>query len=464
MSLIGALLFAKAVATIAVPPSDSLSSESCDFGEIYAFSRTTCQLEFGNDSETSLKVFAIAPSLAADSAASSELTVSAHSKAYLPVQIDAGNAVGGAKHRFSFKYRDASGEHDGLAIAYGFVMSALDEPSPEVDFGIVDLGSKQLPEKSVRLTSRESASFRITSVIDKPAWIEAAVSDDGSAVRIRLLDTAPLGRRAQYVKLAIDSPRQKEAWVSVTADLRGRVVPAINPVDLGLMRVGDNNQFRVPLKSSDGKSVRIGKVSLDGIKGSYSVKSCEPADAGCRWLEVTISKDQPLGGIKGNLEIELPDEGKDLRVAVTGLMVRDDFKVKSVDAADLAKVSAAAGGSASTSANSGVPQLAQAIKQSIAHKAESEPLPGTGPLLKWTVSNARVIYGFQIFRAATSDGPFLLQNVPVLRAHVADDDPTSFQWRDNSAEHGKVYWYYVGTVDSSGRKAALMAPQRVVAK
>ncbi len=457
MSLLAALLLANSVGAYAITAISDISVENCDFGEIYAFSSTTCDIPLGNDSDDPVHVTDFTPLQPGDSSESTALTLAPHSKAYLKVRVDAGNANGPSSHRFRFQVVDAAGKHDAMMLARGFVLSALDEPSPAIDFGTVNIDS-ETPEKSITLGSHETASFRILKVIDKPAWVDVALSPDGSNLKVRMLASAPLGAQGQFIKLAIDSPRQAQAWVSVTADVRGDVVPGVNPLDTGLIRVGDRNEFRIPLVSRSGKDFKLGKIILQDVKGETRVVPCAPASKGCRWLQLTISKEQPLGGIKGSLTVEFPEQRKTLRIFVKGLMVRDDFKPKTLDAEALAKAASSPASPAAT------PDLGAAIKNSIEAPAELAPLPGTGPRLKWTVANGLTLYGFQIFRSTSPDGPFLLQNVPVLRAMADDNSPKAFQWRDNSAESGKTYWYYIGTVDNHGVKARLTSPQKVVAK
>ncbi len=84
--------------------------------------------------------------------------------------------------------------------------------------------------------------------------------------------------------------------------------------------------------------------------------------------------------------------------------------------------------------------------------------------MEWTVANGRLIHGFQIFRTDKELGPFLLLNRTTMPANIEDDSPKSFQYRDNTAEPGKTYWYYIGVVYNDGHKQQLTGPQKVVAK
>ena len=79
-------------------------------------------------------------------------------------------------------------------------------------------------------------------------------------------------------------------------------------------------------------------------------------------------------------------------------------------------------------------------------------------------SETMVTQGRQIFRSDTADGPFVLQNQATIRSKSEEDEPTSYQYRDNAAASGKAYWYYIGIVYKDGHKQQLTGPQKVVAK
>ena len=185
---------------------------------------------------------------------------------------------------------------------------------------------------------------------------------------------------------------------------------------------------------------------------------CQPEADGCRWLELTISKTQPLGTIKGNLWIELPDRHQRTQIALRGMLVDNDFKAKTLDPAALSsKTSDQPDSVKTTNAQRATTDLSKSIKNAVQQANEIAP-PGKGPLLKWTVANGRLIYGFQIFRAESEEGPFVLHSSTTIRANAQDDAPVSYQWRDVSAESSKTYWYYIGIVNKDGAKQQLGRP------
>jgi len=85
-------------------------------------------------------------------------------------------------------------------------------------------------------------------------------------------------------------------------------------------------------------------------------------------------------------------------------------------------------------------------------------------LLKWSVVNESIIHGYQIFRATDEKGPFVLLNRATLPPKSRDNSGSAYQWRDNDAESGKTYWYYIGIVYGDGHRQQLTGPQKVVAK
>ena len=458
-----ASLIAKMLLAATSPAVSGLTVENCEFGEAYAFNNVECPIGLNNESDKPIRVFDIVPSKPNDSSELREVNVAPHSHAYLPLHINVDNLSGYSNHAFRFRTNEP-GEIQGRANVHGFVLSALDQPKPEIDFGVVDLDGKPT-ERSLDLSSHDAVNFHIIKLLEKPEWVATTILSNGHTVGVRIRADAPWGLHAGFIKLAINSPRQKQAWISVKADLHGDVVPASNPFNMGLLRVGNRNEFRIPLRSQMGNSFNIKKIDLEDVKGTTRITPCQPESDGCRWLELTISNEQSLGTIKGNVWVTFAEQNRKLQIALRGLIVEKDFKVKTIDQATLAST---------TTDKSEIPQLAVTRQSGVADlnraiqnvvKQANEDVPsGTGPLLKWSVANGRTIYGFQIFRAESEEGSFVLQNTTTLASNAEDDASVSHQWRDSTAESGKTYWYYIGIVYNDGHKQQLTGPQKVVAK
>jgi hypothetical protein len=341
------------------------------------------------------------------------------------------------------------------------VTSVLDDARPAFNFGVVDLSAPPKPQH-LELTSHDVANFRIEKVLSAPDYVDASVGADGRSLDTKVRADAPWGFRIGYIKLATNTPVQKEVWVGVQADLHGAVVASSNPLNVGLMRTGSRNEQLIRLTRKDGKAFRVGKVAVEGFKAASDVLPCVPAKPGCQLLKLTIADDQTLGTIKGDVDVAFPDDGKSMRIAVWGLLIDKDTQIEKLDSADLAK--SAKGGAGATSAAASKVDIKNAIKEVVAAAEEADP-PGKGPLLKWTVANEDLIHGYQIFRGPDEAGPFLLLTKDMLARKSTPTNPNAvYKWRDNSAEAGKTYWYYIGMVYNDGRKQQLTGPQKVVAK
>jgi hypothetical protein len=446
-----------ALSALAAPVSPGLVAENCEFGEVYAFSKATCEIPLENTGDTPIRVSDVIPLNALDSSDARNLSVAAHSRAYVSVHINAENASGNTKRTFRIRY----GDHDEVrASAYGFALSALDQAAPEVDFGAVNV--EQPSVKTLELTSHDVADFHILKIIEKPKWLDVSVSPGGRAVHMRIRPDAPWGLHGDLIKVAINTPRQDQAWILVKADVHGNIVPSANPIDLGLLRNNQHNEFRIRLAGRDDKPVKVGKTRLENLEGEVNVLPCLPDHEACRMLQVTISPKQTLGTIKANLWVDLPEEKQKLQIALRGLLVDEDFQVKTLDPNSLQAPAAGDSQQASSNQSASV-DLSKAINSAV-QQGSNPPPPGNGPLLKWTVANGQLIHGFQFFRAESEDGPFVLQNAKTLPAQAEGNEAVLYQWRDNSAQTGKTYWYYIGIVNKNGTKQQLSQPQKVVAK
>jgi hypothetical protein len=108
--------------------------------------------------------------------------------------------------------------------------------------------------------------------------------------------------------------------------------------------------------------------------------------------------------------------------------------------------------------------LSKSLKNATTDHLDDSP-NGSGPLLKWQVANESGIYGYAIYRGATSDGQFDRVNKAIVKAGNGGDGVTAtYQWRDTSAVKGHEYWYYITIFNSNGSKTQLTGPQKVVAK
>jgi len=248
--------------------------------------------------------------------------------------------------------------------------------------------------------------------------------------------------------------------VEVKVDAHGEIVASANPLDMGLMRFGNHNEFRVQLTSRSGKKFKVGKLELEKLQAKTQISSCVPDSSGCQLLTLTISDQQPAGAILGHVLIDFPDYHRTMNLAAWGLIVDKDMQIHTLDTE---KVLGQTGGGPDKSKAAAV-DLHKALKEVVESSGIAPTLPGVGPLLKWTLANGMAVRGFQIFRGDAETGPFALLNPSTIRSTAETQDPVNYQWRDNSAASGRTYWYYISVVYNDGHKQQLTGPQKVVAK
>ena len=448
---------ADAMASKKISTGGNLFVEGCQFADAYAHSDVGCEVSFSNNGDRAIKVFDFSGAVVPGTAEPAELVVPPHANGYLRIKLNVRNSAGASRYPFKFR-TDEQGHDQGSVSVRGFVLSEFDDVKPTIDFGVVD--SDEPARRSMSPKSREEPGFRITKILDAPAWLEASVLADGRSLELATKRNAPWGLQNGFLKLAVDTKKQKELWVAVKADVHGEVIPSSNPIDMGLMRVGNRNEHMLRLNSQSGRNFSVQNIELDGFKGNAQAIPCKPAKSGCKMIRVRISDRQPTGAVSGKIWITVPEYKERFAVSTWGLLVPKDFKVHTLDAA------AAEGGASSPSSSaSTTPSLIGELnKLGQPSSAEAAPPSGTGPLLKWTVAQAVRVYGFQIFRSEAEGGQEVLVNPDVIHNDTLGNEAVTYQWRDTSAASGKTYWYSIRTVNNDGTMEQLVTPHKVLAK
>lgn len=455
------LLFLLAASAAAAPsaPDAALTISQCDLGDRYQFEVASCSIELRNNSDKRIRVLKAEARYPADRISPASVDIPPRSAAYMEATIDTGNREGLAYHTFRFTL-DGRGQPQRTSGVNVYVQSVLDQVRPKFDFGTVRVADANWPAQSVTFSSREVRNLRITRVEDAPDWLDVRIGDDGLTVSASLKKNVPWGLKhngAVYVKVALNTPRQPHAWIAVDANVLGDVVPDGNPFQFGMMRTNGKHEFLMRLSSPAGKDFKLGKITMRGIKGKVAgTKACIPAAAGCRLVRLSVDNNQPIGKLMGELEIDLPELGRKLPVELFGILLPPETKIHELS--ELQSASPVQSEAASEKLDVGS-ALTKAVKP------EEAPLPGRGPLLRWSVAYQTRIYGYVIYRAESEDGPLLRVSKEIIHASQQGDDRSgSYQWRDESAEAGKTYWYQIGNVNRDGTREDLSGRQKVVAK
>jgi hypothetical protein len=460
-STMNAVHFLTYLVLAAAPRPDShLKVEPCEvIGARYQFAKVDCSIELRNLGDKPITVSAGEAKFSWDRIAAEKVVVAPHSTSYLQTQVDLRNEQGPTRHVFRFK-TDEPGQPIRGSEVRAMVLNVLDQNKPLLDFGVVRPSQGKLPELSISLSSREVKDFQIVGLLSKPAWLDVTIDKDGHTVHGRVLPNVPWGFvHDEFIKVKINAPQQPEAWINVSAQVIGDVASDGNPFQLGLLRTNAEHDIQIRLTSPTNKEFELGKLDVERIKGTASAANCAPASKTCKIVHLKVSNDQGAGKLDGVLKVELPGYERALSIELTGMLLSPDTPVHKME--DLLEQSAKGGESRSTSPSS--IQLSTALKSSV--RKEDPPPSGNGPLLKWAVAHQGTTYGYVIYRAEAESGPFLRINgeiIPVVEQ--GEDKSGNYQWRDNSAESGKTYWYSIGIISSGGNRQDLSGPQRVVAK
>ena len=428
--------------------ANSLSTELGEFGEAYQFSDKTAQFVVTNMTDRKLS-FSVTPVRNGDVVVNAPSTLDPHASAVVHVRIGSRAEAGVRVHAFAVRDLD-----DPTSVVYGqvrgFVESVLDDLLPVADFETVDDRLAERPSKVIRLESRDEPDLKIVRVLGAPDFVDVAINEDRRSVKISIKrEIRTWGLKDGYVKLALDSPQQSQAWVDVRADVHGDVVPFSNPFGFGVARQGRTNEYLIRLDQRDGKAVELSNARLEGFKGSVTAEPCVPPQTGCKLLKLVVDGDQPTGKLQGRILLDFPERKHSLLIGLSGVLFKADAVITDLDK----KLKDAATG------DTGSKNLATSIEAATSQPAPEivAPVPpGEGPLLKWTVRNESQIYGYLVYRADSESGNGKRIDASIVRAlSGADNVPVTYQWRDTTAKRGHTYWYHVETINLRGEHGAL---------
>ena len=361
-------------------------------------------------------------------------------------------------HRIPFDCYTLSDSGNAATVrgfARAFVQNAFEPDRPEIDFGIV--AREAHVTKSIRLTSQEITGIELARVAEAPKFLSVRVIDNGAGLSATSGDDVPWGISQGFIKVLTNSQVQPEVWVHYQLDMRGEVVPSQNPVTFAPDNAGGEQETTVRLTRADGKPLSILSTSTSGVNLTTRIDDCTPARTDCKLLRVVLPADAPSGLITGAVTVKFEGLKNELPIQVGGFRLAKGQKFKSLTDA-----------SATQASGSMTPAEPVDVGKAISRAnrvAAPRPAPdGHGPLLKWSVEHESTIYGYAVYRSDSDAGPFMRVNQATIRSHDDEDESTDYQWRDNSAETGKTYWYYIGVIQNDGHKRKLSDPQRVVAK
>jgi hypothetical protein len=434
-----------AIATPLAAAADALVVGDCSYGEVYQFAPAGCEVSIENASgkPVTLSITPVQPGTTVDP---NKIVLPSHGRAKLSLHVATDNIAGVV----TWTYRiEGAGDAPQFVRASGFVSSIFDSGHPQINFGEVDAAA--LPTmQTIALNSSLDPGMRITNIISSAPMLHARIGADGKSLSTNLDADAPWGSFDETIKLAVDSAQQKQVWVQVTGDITGDIGPPKAPYWLGEITRQPKLVLTVPLVDRDGRDFSIGKVESRDFAATYDNAACEPAHAGCRNLLIHVADSQPAGLFNSHIDVALPDRKKHLVVKIWGVLGEPAKPGETAEPPAITKIPVA------------VPQD-DGVTAMPPLKVQPDP-PGAGPLLKWMIGQQQAVYGYQVFRSDTADGPFAPMPPSIIAKVENGRGPVAYRWRDTSAAKGHTYWYYIAVLYTSGERRPLSGPQKTLAK
>ena len=431
--------------------TESLVASGTEVGEVYGFSSVVANVSLSSSNGT-LNLSRVVPRFDNDKVvAFTPGKLREGAQASVRISIEVGAASGRFAHYFDV-YGEESKVPVGSFAVRGFADWVVDPKSTQIDLGNIDL--KRGVDRAFEIVMRPGASLKLTKVISKDPRFDATIGADGISLRLQSREDAPLGVFDTSILVETDHPDQKRVGFVLRGQVLGRIVPDSNPVDFGLLRIGDESERLVRITQVDGDPIQIGQLRKDGVAFDAELKDCIPADASCKLLRLHLPPQTNRGQIGGVVFVDLPDYGRELPIRFGVIVIGKETKILDLDE----EMKAAAEVQA---------PVASILQSSVKLPVPPREMPvpaGSGPLLKWQAAHEFGVYGYEIFRATDEKGPFARLNkkiIPVL--DESGQIGSNYRWRDTTAIPGAEYWYYIGIVNANGQKRALSTPQRIKA-
>ncbi|MBX3696673.1 MAG: hypothetical protein KF811_02600 [Dokdonella sp.] len=429
-----------------------------EVGQTYPFAKVHADIVGRNLSEKSLQIERIVPR--DPSGVLIRFTpslVKAGESFSAGLDLTLNETLGRFAHYFDIYARGETEPVDGFVVR-GFADWLVSPSGTDIDFGTFDV-SKAVT-RVIPIEVRPGVSVRLVGIEKPSAYFNAQVVQDGKALQLASREDAPWSSFDENLLVKTDSSLQPLVAFRLRGQARGKVVPSLDPLDFGLLREGQSAELIVVLNDVSGKPLEVGEVTAKSrMKVETSVTDCLPVNPSCKNLKVRYPPMNMLGTTGGVLEIELPDYKHDLYVRFGAIGIGKNTQIRSL--ADDFKA-----------AQEDQKSISSVLRSSVAKAPVTKAVPatmstpeGTGPLLKWQVTNEYDIYGYEIYRSDAESGPYERVSEKIIERLEGDPEAGSiYQWRDNSAKAGQTYWYYIDIVYNRGRKQQFTSPQKVVAK
>ncbi len=73
-------------------------------------------------------------------------------------------------------------------------------------------------------------------------------------------------------------------------------------------------------------------------------------------------------------------------------------------------------------------------------------------ILQWTTATEVDNFGYDVYRAESEDGPFERLNPDPIPGAGTSDEPTPYEYVDDTIDPYKTYWYYLESISMAGER------------
>ena len=428
-----------------------IEASALDAGTVYPFALIQASGALTNTSNRPLRIVRIIPRVSASRDEIQFKPAVLQPGQTMPVRVTAN--LGDHTGRFSLIYfAFAEGQVEPVAklAVRGFVDWIVDPVTTRFDAGAVKAGN--IVRHEFRPSVRPGVDLKLMGMEKGGGLFKASISADGRAVVVESNQAMPWGPFDESVVIRTNNPKQDKASFRISGEIRGAVVPNPVSVDFGVIREGQSAEQIVRLTDESSRPLRIGEVSVEGADAKVRIEPCIPVVDSCRLARIVMTGGKiGSAGLRGTINVALPDYEQTLPIAFRGALIGKDTVVQDLD--KLIEASKAS------------PEAISAmLKSSTTPRRSSPQMPkpaGVGPLLTWEAAGESEVYGYEIYRSKSEHGEFERVNADIIKRLSDDQDVGSiYRFRDTAVGTG-TYWYYIGIVKLNGEKEPLNSPQQV---
>ena len=430
-----------------------LTAKPIDLGEIAASSDVLVSIPVTNTGSSAVTVTEIRPVGSHDRATIASKTIAPGATANVEAHLYLALDNGGFRRQLAV-FTDQDKSADLELVISGYAWAPFTDPLPSLDIGAVDF---MQPLKPVRWELPKNTESKL-KIVGTPLGLEhfdVRILDDGRVLELTpkaSMPRSPITGRA-VVRVADVDGTLYDVSVLMSGNAFDRIAPNSDTLNLGLFEMDKAPQGQiVVITDRTGKPLEITKIERSDSVSAARIRECVKKDKACKMIQFDMAKQGRTGNVFESLTIHAKGQESPIIVRLSGLRIAPGTKImdlqKPADAKDSGRESATV---------SNVPLIEQMRKASEppAPPAVHEAEPGDGPLLKWQVETEKQAYGYVVFRAEAENGPFLRVSRPMIKRVSPDSTGASYAWRDNTAQAGKTYWYFVTTVYADGHRSRL---------